>query len=297
MLSTIFQKFILPCVSAIFAASINCHGQTNFVLQAGLSNGIELIWIQGGDFSMGCPTKPPEPWKPTESSTPEHKVFVSPLFMAKFPVTVRQFCEYLNRSGNKLSINSSEKFSKQAELNARDGYKPLSVDSTNAVTGISFKDAENYCGWLSSFTGEKCRLPTEAEWEFVAKGGGKNRTYPWGEEAKETTPNPYGKPLGLHPELATPEGVFDMYGPVYQWCQDFFDAEFYAGSPYKDPRCSKPTGRRVLRGGAMIRVSGKGLFFPSERLLIPPNWKRFQSEEDNDDGVVTGFRIVLEPRK
>ncbi len=268
----------------------NCIASTNSVITASLSNAIELVFFQGGDFLMGCPTKPPRPWKPIyfDEAQPEHKVFVSPFWLGKYPISVPQFCEFLNKSRHEPTPGNRALFFKNMLKLSGGRFSPEHPNKIYPIGGVSFKDAESYCMWLSQATKRKCRLPTEAEWEYAAKGGLKNRTYPWGDAAKETRPNPWGAPLGAHPQLATPEGVFDMNGPVYQWCKDYFREDFYSVSPYADPQCTQPSGGRVSRGGYMYRV-----YISGERLFLPPSWKRFQAFENEDANL--GFRIVAEP--
>jgi len=284
-----FAAFSLGMATPLVFAP-RASGQTNMMLAGGLTNTLELVFVPSGEFLMGCPAKPPKPWKPIDYCTPEHKVFVSSFLMGKFPVTVRQFCEYLNKSDHTPSLRDSGKSFKYVQRLTNGVFVTAASDSEYPVVDVSFKEAEGYCLWLSGVTGRKCRLPTEAEWEFAAKGGTKNRTYPWGEQVKETEPNPYGEPTGAHPQLATPEGIFDMDGPVCQWCQDFYDESYYAVSPHKDPLCTRGRGRRVVRGGPMLRVLGPRLF--QERLFLPPTWKRYQTDE-NDRNI--GLRVVVQP--
>lgn len=265
--------------------------QTNLAFTSGLSNTLEFVLVRGGDFPMGCPKRRSEPWTAVhfDSAEPEHKVLVSSFWMGKYPVSVAEYCDFLNNSLPARKMESSTGLLHGFELlNGR--YAPIAKKSSHPIV-VSFSEAKAYCAWLSQLTGKKCRLPTEAEWEYSAKGGAQNRTYPWGEEVKETRPNPLKQPIGSYPELASPEGIYDLDGPVYQWCEDFYDDSFYPVSPYRDPVCKRESPRRVIRGGPMFRVFGKGPL--DERLYLPPSWKRFQSEERGAANI--GFRLVVEP--
>jgi formylglycine-generating enzyme required for sulfatase activity len=148
------------------------------------------------------------------------------------------------------------------------------------VRNVTAEGAIAFCRWLCDETGRLCRLPTEAEWEFAAKGR-EGRTYPWGETPQKG--NPYGSHVGANPHLATPDGVHDLNGPVYQYCADMFNESFYQTSPVEDPVCTNGFSR-VVRGGPM--------FMFMEKLQMPPTWKRFRANENEIE--LHGFRIVIE---
>ncbi len=121
----------------------------------------------------------------------------------------------------------------------RDKY---SNQDNQPVVRVSWEDAVRYYQWLSEQTGEHYRLPAEAEWEFAACGGGQ-RQYPWGnEEPSPRRANYYGSridkttPVGSYPLGMTPEGLFDMAGNVWEWCDDLYNKE-----------CG-----RVVRGGSFF---------------------------------------------
>ena len=127
------------------------------------------------------------------------------------------------------------------------------------VVGVSWFDAVAYCEWLSSLTGRRYRLPTEAEREKAARGGFEGARYPWGDHPGEAdgrfeqdAPRPAG--------LSEPNGygLLDIAYNVHEWCSDWYDPAYYAASPERDPQ-GPPTGkRRASRGGAwrhQIKVS------------------------------------------
>jgi len=139
------------------------------------------------------------------------------------------------------------------------------------VIYVSWDDANNYCKWLSKKTGKSYRLPTEAEWEFAASGGGKLK-YPWGNENPTPKRANYlaskiGKttPVGFYPLGMTPEGLFDMAGNVWEWCADWYD---------------KDKDIRVLRGGSWYFT--EFVLQCSIRLGLNPGYRNYYA----------GFRVA-----
>jgi formylglycine-generating enzyme required for sulfatase activity len=164
------------------------------------------------------------------------------------------------------------------------------------VIHVSWRDASAYVTWLSETTGKTYRLPSEAEWEYVARGGVRH-AFSWGRWPSHDFAN-YGKnkcctgevkgsdkwlntsPVGSFPANAF--GVYDMSGNVYEWVQDCFadsytDASF-DGSPYLGGDCD----RRRIRGGAWYSDPGR----------IRSSYRAYQSPEQRD--YVIGFRVVRE---
>ena len=97
----------------------------------------------------------------------------------------------------------------------------------------------------------------------------------------------YSHALGENPDLATPDGIQDLNGPVAQWCLDNYDEDFYARSPSLDPLCRNQTSSYVVRGGPMMRyITG---------LTFPATWKRFQMHDPKSlhDPARIGLRVVV----
>jgi formylglycine-generating enzyme required for sulfatase activity len=262
------------------SSSLKCG---EFVLPSATTNTLVFIEFKAGDFWMGCPRNPPGPWHCLESAEPEHLVMLSTFAIGKYPITVEQFCEFLNAVSFHDAFTSRNLLFKDISR-TQDGkqFMPKPNQGKFAVSGLSFYAAEQYCLWLSKRSGFKCRLPSEAEWEYAAAGGSK-RTYPWGEALKHA--DLWHFPIGTHPELSTPEGVFDLNGPVSQMCLDMYSETFYRISPKVNPVCT--SGKyRARRGGPMFRWWG-------EKLQMVPTWMRFKMDEPRE-GI--GFRIVVEPK-
>jgi formylglycine-generating enzyme required for sulfatase activity len=141
------------------------------------------------------------------------------------------------------------------------------ADERHPVVHVSSLDATRFCQWLSTRERKKYRLPTEAEWEYAAKGTD-GRRYPWGNyEGRGDLANfadrntvfawsdheiddGYAEtsPVGTYPLGASPFGVEDMAGNVWEWCLDYYEA--YRGTPKVDPRGSTAGTKRVYRGGS-----------------------------------------------
>jgi formylglycine-generating enzyme len=220
----------------------------------------ELVFVKGGTFAMGSKNG-------EEDEQPVHSVTLSDFSIGKYEVTVvqyRAFCEAVGR-----------RMPQEPDWGWEDRLP---------IVHVSYNDAVAYCNWLSEKFGGNWRLPTEAEWEYAAKGGSQSRgyTYAGGNELEELgwymynswdQPNPVGtkKPNEL--------GIYDMSGNVSEWCADWYGD--YSPNAATDPKGPSSGEGRVLRGGSWFyyentsRITNRSYHAPTGSL------------------IVSGFRVVL----
>jgi formylglycine-generating enzyme required for sulfatase activity len=146
------------------------------------------------------------------------------------------------------------------------------------VTGVSWHEAVRYCEWLRSRTGRAYRLPTEAEWELAARGGLEQKQFPWGDDPPQSLPE-YATRWQTGPEpvaryAPNAFGLCDICDNVHEWCSDWYDPNYYAVSPERNPRgperSSMQPQRKSSRGGSWrhhIKVARC-----SARSSIPPEF-------------------------
>lgn len=237
------------------------------------ATGITMIYVPSGAFQMGSVAPDAGP-----NEGPVARVGVRGFYMSRFPVTNAIY----------------EKF--DATHRSR---RMASASDEHPVVYVSSLDAIKFCKWLSTEERRRFRLPSEAEWEYAARGLD-GRSFPWGElltrgdlanfADKNTSfawrdPNVddgYAEtsPVGHYPRGASPFGIEDMAGNVWEWCADFFDA--YQSRERINPAGPASGGKRVYRGGSWksrasnLRGSARGSNLPT-----------FSSND-------VGFRIVCE---
>ncbi|MBZ5585552.1 MAG: formylglycine-generating enzyme family protein [Acidobacteriia bacterium] len=186
----------------------------------------DLVRVPGGGFLMGQEDA-------RDDERPAHSVTVGPFLLCRFQTT-----------------NAHWEAFRRATM--RD--KPEFTCPTQPVTSVNWFDAVAYCRWLSKAWGRHFRLPTEAEWEFAARGGLERKLYPWGDDPPESRPD-YAARWREGPEpVATSEpngyGLFDLCENVHEWCCDWYDPAYYAASPLENPPGPVTGKRRASRGGA-----------------------------------------------
>jgi formylglycine-generating enzyme len=209
-------------------------------LQSGELDGPRMVPIPPGWLQMGCATG-------RDDEKPVHRVWVDSFEMAAFQVTRTEYAGFLAATNRPAPPFWND---------------PAFHHPRQPVVGPSWFDAEAFCEWLSRAGDRRYRLPTEAEWEWAARGGVAGALYAWGDAPPEALPD-YAKrwtigpePVGLY--AANGYGLFNMGDNVHEWCADWYDARYYEFSVDRNPQGPQGGARRASRGGSWrhhIKVS------------------------------------------
>lgn len=225
-------------------------------------DGMSLVWVPAGPFLMGSARR---------------EVWLDAFAIDRLPVSNRQFRRFVEATGYRPDDRHRARFL----AHWRGGRCPDGL-LDHPVVYVSWHDARAYATWVGR------RLPTEAQWEKAARGTD-GRRYPWGRASPTPTHARFGgrrsgtTPVDAHPAGASPYGVLDLAGNVWEWCLDADDPVFYTHGPDRDPCRTAPPDREasVARGGSWafgprtLRTYARRGFSPDTRL----------------DGV--GFRCAL----
>ena len=210
--------------------------------EADYGDDIIMVYIPPGEFTMGS-----NDYDVSEKQL--HTVFLDGYWMGKNEVTVKQFGLFVE---DERYITGAEK--KEGIPWKNPGFKQ---DDNHPVVCVSWDDAWAYCKWLSHKKGLSFKLPTEAQWEKAARGTD-NRMYPWGNGEPDETLTNFDKrigkttPVGSYPYGASPYGLQDTAGNVWEWCNDWYEIDYYKDSPTKNPLGPESSSKkvRVQRGGS-----------------------------------------------
>ncbi len=198
--------------------------------------GPEMIFLPGGLFQMGDMQG-----KGKKDERPVHEVKLDSFAIGRYPVTFAEYDLFCEATGRK----------KPKDKGWGRGEQP--------VINVSWKDAQEYCKWLSRETGNGYRLPTEAEWEYACRAGSESAycfgndekllgEYAWYDKNSKNKTHPVGE------KKPNAWGLHDMHGNVWEWCQDWYDNEYYAECQkqgvMRNPQGPAKGAGRVLRGGS-----------------------------------------------
>jgi len=238
------------------------------------TDGLAYVLVPAGSFEMGCVRGDAECY---EEEEPRHRVRISkPFWLGRTEVTVEAYEQFCEATGRPMPVEpgSGEMPGFNADWRLKD----------HPMVKVSWNEARAFCEWSGG------RLPTEAEWEYAARGGADGLKYPWGNDRshdeanfwrtggrdrwKHTAPTASFFPNGF--------GLYDMAGNVYEWVADWYDGDYYNRSPAVDPRGPGHGDQRVARGGPGF--INPRVLRTSSRLRVEPDARR----------VYVGFRCARE---
>lgn len=249
---------------AVFCLCLSATSQTESSRLGG-SEYPEFLEVPGGTFSMG------DEWMTGYvSEQPVHDVRLRGFKISKTEVTVKQYRTYCKKTGRKMPEPPSW------------GW----IDD-HPMVFVNWRDCMAYCEWLSEVTGGLCRLPTEAEWEYAARGAKPDKGFKYSGSQDifsvawfRRNNNLQTRPVAGkdHNKL----GLYDMSGNVFEWCMDWGNGSYYDNSPIDNPQGPRSGNYRVIRGGGWH--SGENYCRVAYRYFFNP------------DGRVNdiGFRVVRE---
>jgi len=208
----------------------------------------EMVFVSGGTFKMGSKIG-------GSDKKPVHTVKLDGFYIGKYEVTQAQYHAVMGNDGH---------------LNFFEGYPDCPVER------VSWFNAVHFIIKLNDLTGDKYRLPTEAEWEYAPRGGNKSLSFKYSgsDSTSDIAWCNYNAGSMTHPVgLKKPNelGIFDMSGNVWEWCADWYSEFYYVVSPVKNPTGPATGTERVIRGGSWFQDSF-GLN-TTDRKAVNPEWQ------------------------
>ena len=252
-------KYSEPFLQRISAKAEKIQKNGKGYWEATFPHAITMIYVPEGEFTIGSPDN-----EGNDDEHPSHRVFISGYWIGKTEVTFAQFDAFCQETG--LEKPEDEGWGR--------GERP--------VIFVSWREANDFCAWLEKKTGLAFRLLTEAEWEKAARD-----SYPWGSAEPESGLANFNQELmkteivGAYPKGASPYGVLDMAGNVWEWLADWYAEDYYENSADTDPLGPDAGEERVVRGGSWDNGA---------------EWIRsaVRGQEDPESKVnIIGFRLAL----
>lgn len=303
---------------------------TNFTEKIpGSTISFNMVAIPGGKFRMG--SQETEPYRRTDES-PVKEIEISPFFMAEVEVTWNEFLAFFSQTGREGRTTDVKSKPVAGDVDAISGPTPpygqpdqnWGLGTRPAIT-MRYAAAETYCKWLSKVTGKKYRLPTEAEWEYAARGGTQTPYFFEGDPKKYSKDRFMNKIFGTDttninryviysgnsmakthkPDAvkSNPFGLKNMLGNVAEFCSDWYVPDAYSNltDGVRDPIGPSSGTERVIRGGsfrsepAEVRCATRDFTHDEAWMKTDPQIPK--SIWWYSDCNTIGFRVVCEPEE
>ena len=183
-----------------------------------------MVLVEGGTFQMGSNDG-------NSDEKPVHTVTVDSFYIGKYEVTVAQYGQFCGATGRRMTPAPK-----------------WGLNNNGPIVYVSWESATAYCTWAGG------RLPTEAEWEYAARGGNKSRGYKYSGSDDLDDVGWYGGNSSYRMHQAGTKqsnelGIYDMSGNAWEWCSDWYDGSYYGNSPSNNPQGPSSGDARILRGG------------------------------------------------
>ena len=293
MKKSIFSYVVIIVISLTLASIAFADGQRSDMHD-------NMVFVKGGCFQMGDVFS-----DVASNKKPVHEVCVDDFYMGKYEVTLGEFRGFVKETGYRTEAElqdgchswSGKGEEKKKQFNWYNTNFPQT--ELDPVICISWNNTNEYIKWLNKKEGGRYRLPTEAEWEYAARSGGKAYKYSWGNSGPSgniADDKAKKELLGISDEQGYNDGyaftslvggfkpnelgLYDMSGNVSEWVADWFDNKYYGISPENNPKGPIDGKCRVIRGGSWNPLLP--LFQTTTRLCSDPAAR----------GAWLGFRLV-----
>ncbi len=248
----------------------------------------DMVLIPAGEFLMGSPEK-----EGKKSEHPRHKIYLDAYWIDKYEVTNAQFARFVKETGHItqaewVGIGFVMVGHDQRKISGADWRHPWGPESTiedkmdYPVVQVTWEDATAYARWAGK------RLPTEAEWEKAARGP-QGFKYPFGrfyDRSKARIALPWdADPVQVGSYPSNGYGIYNMGGNVMEWCNDWYEPDYYEKSSYRNPKGPDKAYHRVARGGSWFYGNPLYTRSASRIFLRPITWNNnlgFRCGEDTD---------------
>ena len=256
-------RVALTCDDATYSDKQNLQklinkAENSAVEETTSNDAFDMVFVQSGSFNMGSNTGEAD-------EKPVHSVSLSDFYIGKYEITQKQWRAVMNTDPPELKFKGCDNC---------------------PVERVSWNDIQEFLTKLNQqFPGKHYRLPTEAEWEFAARGGNKSNDYTYSGSNSINDVAWYSSNCGAKTHevgglQANELSIYDMTGNVWEWCSDWYDENYYKNSPSQNPKGANSGTTRVLRGGSW--------YFSSYNCRVAYRGRGFPTGRDSD----AGFRVA-----